>query len=407
MPIAEPSRGRARIWRGLWRLLWRQPLFAIPFALFFTLLEGGAWRSVGGYYLVSLIFAYSISTAIWVTECFIAPRVLRGGPALLKGGLPQHALLYVGSSVFGAYLGALLVRLTLIHDFLGSARSVLVMTVFTLMFTVLVTGIVYAWHFYHAALSRARAEEEMNLARRIQRGFLMTAFPRRPRLEVHAVNVSSREVSGDFYDVVPAGEDAYLIAIADVSGKGVPAALLSSMLQASLRTQAGVVGSTAAIMGNLNRLVCESTSRQQFATFFLALVDERTLTLTYTNAGHNPPLLLRPGAPPRMLATGGTVVGMLDFVVFEQEQLVLAPGDRVIAYTDGLSEARRPDGEMFGDDRVADVAATLDGDLSAEAACEHLLAELRGWLAGREAGDDVTVLAIRVIDPVAAAPPSA
>ncbi len=402
--MIDTNTGRPRsAGRDLLGLLWRQPLFAVPFALFFALIEGDGWRSMWGYYLVALVFSYCIALAIWVTANFIAPRVLAGGGRLLKGGLPQHALLHVGASVMGAYVAALVVRLTLIPGFLGDLRSLLVMSAFTLLFTALVTGMIYAWHFYHAALGRVRAEEEMNLARRIQRGFLMTAFPRRPRLEVHAVNLSSREVSGDFYDVVAAGEDAFLVAIADVSGKGVPAALLSSMLQAALRTQAGVVSSTAAIMANLNRLVCESTSRQQFATFFLARVDERALTLTYTNAGHNPPLLLRPGAAPRALERGGTVVGMLDFVRYEEETLALASGDRILAYTDGLSEAQRPDGAMFGDDRVAQRAAALDGALSAEEVCARLLAELRAWLAGREAGDDVTVLALRVHDPEPAA----
>src|SRR6185369_2760707 len=134
------------------------------------------------------------------------------------------------------------------------------------------------------------ADQELTLARRIQRSFLLESFPQRPRLEVHATNISSREVSGDFYDVVPVADNGLLLAVADVSGNGVPAALLSSMLQASVRTQAGATPSVSAMMGRINSLACQRTATGQFATFFLAWIDERTMRLHYTNAGHNQPI---------------------------------------------------------------------------------------------------------------------
>jgi serine phosphatase RsbU (regulator of sigma subunit) len=396
--MVSPSLARPRPTplRSLLTLLWRQSLLALPFTAFFGLLFGGGPASFALAFRISLVFAYVIGLHLWAAEHLVAPRLRIAGDPLKPGGFARHAALHLGASVAGSYVAALIVHLFVSPGFLGSARSVLVVTMFALLFTALIGGLIYGWHFYRSALARARAEEEMALARRIQRGFLLTAFPRRPRLEVHAVNLSSREVSGDFYDVVPAGDDAFLVAVADVSGKGVPAALLSSMLQASLRTQAGRESSTAAILRDVNALVCGSTSRQQFATFFVARVDERALTLTYTNAGHNPPVLVRDGAPPCRLTAGGTIVGMIDDIGFEEETVGLRPGDRVFIYTDGLSEAEAPDGAMFGDDRVAHMVSALPADLGAEAVCGEALARLRDWLGGREPGDDVTVLALRV-----------
>ena len=119
-------------------------------------------------------------------------------------------------------------------------------------------------------------------------------------------------MSGDFYDVVVAGEDSYLLAIADVAGKGVPAALLSSMLQASLRTQAMTSSGVGDVLSNINTLVYRSTAVQQFATFFLARIEERTMRMAFSNAGHNFPVVFRRGGERVMLERGGTVVGGLE-----------------------------------------------------------------------------------------------
>src|SRR5204863_108440 len=127
----------------------------------------------------------------------------------------------------------------------------------------------------------ARFEEELNLARQIQRRSLLSEFPAIPRSEVHAIYIPSKHVGGDFYDVVPTADGAHLIAIADVSGKGVPAALLSSMLQAALRTQASGDGTVTSILRNINSLLYRSTSLHQFATFFLARFDGATLEMRF------------------------------------------------------------------------------------------------------------------------------
>jgi len=253
--------------------------------------------------------------------------------------------------------------------------------------------------YYRRSLERVKAEEELHLARRIQRSFLLSQFPSMPRLEVHAVNVSSKQVSGDFYDVVPAGPNAILLAIADVAGKGVPAALRASMLQASLRTQANTIPSVAAILNNINSLVFRSTAVEQFATFFLARIDETTLTLDYSNAGHNYPVVFRKAGGRQTLIRGGTVVGILESADFQQGSFALSPGDRVLFYTDGINEAANARGELYGEDRLYRLMEALPADLSARETIERIFEGVRAFLDGTEPGDDMTVMVLRVLEP--------
>jgi serine phosphatase RsbU (regulator of sigma subunit) len=242
----------------------------------------------------------------------------------------------------------------------------------------------------------ARFEEELNLARRIQRTSLLSKFPPLPECEVHALSIPSKHVGGDFYDVVPVGDGSYLIAIADVSGKGVPAALLSSMLQASLRTQAGAVTALADILRNINLLLYRSTETHQFATFFLARVDTDPARLTFSNAGHNWPVLLRRNGEREFLERGGTILGILEGVTYEEGEVALGPGDRVVLYTDGISEAADASGEQYGEERLIDLLETLPPDLPAPRVADRILESLRSFLDGIEPQDDMTLMVLRM-----------
>jgi sigma-B regulation protein RsbU (phosphoserine phosphatase) len=245
----------------------------------------------------------------------------------------------------------------------------------------------------------ARLEEELSLARDIQQKSLLSHFPPMPRCEVHALYVPSRHVGGDFYDVVEADDGSYLVAIADVSGKGMPAALLSAMLQASLRTQAGTVRRLSDILCNINSLLYQRTESHRFATFFLARVDCRSLELTFSNAGHNWPVVARASGERILLERGGTILGILDRVEFQEGRVALSPGDVVVLYTDGMSEAANATGEQFGDERLYDLVQSLPRSLSAREVAERLLAEVRTFLDGVDPQDDITVLVLRVLEP--------
>jgi sigma-B regulation protein RsbU (phosphoserine phosphatase) len=247
----------------------------------------------------------------------------------------------------------------------------------------------------------ARFEEELNLARQIQRTSLLSEFPQLPGLEVHAVYRPSKHVGGDFYDVVDAGDGTYLIAIADVSGKGVPAALLSSMLQASLRTQAATAPGLAEILHSINMLLYRSSSIRQFATFFLARVNPRTRALSFSNAGHNWPVVSRAHGGHALLARGGTVLGILEGARFEEDWVTLGPGDRLVCYTDGVTEAANRAGDQFGEERLYALIDAMPRDLAAPEIAERILAGLALHLDDQEPQDDVTVLVLRTLEAAA------
>src|SRR5256885_500310 len=254
----------------------------------------------------------------------------------------------------------------------------------------------------------ARIEEELSLAHQIQQTFLRSDFPALPRCQVHAVNLPSRQVGGDYYDVVPVPDGSFLVAIADVAGKGVPAALLSSMLQAALRTQAGSVQSPATILRNINELVYRSTAVHQFATFFLARISPDGRRMVYCNAGHNWPVLLRRNGEREWLKCGGTILGIMEDLEMEEESLELGASDLLIFYTDGISEATNVDGELYGEERLADFVAGLPPALNPEAISVSILREVERHLGRLEAQDDRTLVVLRVHesarDPVAPGP---
>lgn len=247
-------------------------------------------------------------------------------------------------------------------------------------------------------LQVARLEEELHLAQQIQRTFLRSEFPAMPRCEVHAINISSRQVGGDYYDVVPCEDGSFLVAIADVAGKGVPAALMSSMLQAALRTHSRSTEPVSTILRNINALVYRSTAVHQFATFFLARVDATGRHLTFSNAGHNWPALVRRDGTTLFLERGGLLLGVLEDIQLEHESVELKPGDVLVLFTDGISEAANGDGDLFGEQRVAEIVRELERPLDARTITARLLDEVEAHLGAEEAQDDRTLLVLRVHD---------
>ncbi len=244
----------------------------------------------------------------------------------------------------------------------------------------------------------ARLEEELRLARQIQRSFLVSEFPETSRYEVHALNIPSKEVGGDLYDLVPAPDGGLVLAVADVAGKGVPAALLSSMLQASLRTQASSIGSVSEILRNINALVYRGTAVHQFATFFIARVrpDGR---MSFSNAGHNYPVVARRDGAQVLLERGGLVLGVMEATDYEEDAIHLETGDRLVLYTDGITEAVNESGELFGEERLHAVIAGLSHELTAREVADRILRALEIFRNGVEARDDMTLMVLRVLEP--------
>lgn len=253
---------------------------------------------------------------------------------------------------------------------------------------------------YTESVRRAALEEELTLARQIQRGYLPRSFPRWDNLEVFGLNQSSKQVGGDYFDVMDV-DGGVLAAVADVSGKGVPAALVMSMMQASLRTQAGEKRAVTDMLERINRLMLARGESGMFATGFLAHLDRATLELRYTNAGHNHPLVLRADGRIEVLHRGGLLLGVFEDIRLEEGSVVLAPGDRVILYTDGVTEARSPAGEFFGEERLGDELRALPPGLSAEEIANRLREIVRQFSASDDLEDDMTVVVLRIPEPAA------
>jgi len=249
---------------------------------------------------------------------------------------------------------------------------------------------------YEESVERSRLEEEMMLARKIQRSFLPSRFPSLPGLDIHASAVPSKYVGGDYFDVLNLGDGRVVLAVADVAGKGVPAGLLMSMLQASLRTQVSENGVTVSrILTRMNKLVYESTSSEQFATCFLCAAHVPSCTLTFSNAGHNYPVLMRADGSYDLLEAGGLILGVLGDVTFDEGRTSMSPGDTLVCYTDGVTEARNPSGEEYGEGRLLELLRSLDVGSSAAEVVAAVQRSVFEFTAGTEQADDMTLLVLK------------
>ena len=242
------------------------------------------------------------------------------------------------------------------------------------------------------AVRRAHVQRELELAREVQERLLPGRLPQTPGLDVAALYHSAEEVGGDYYDLFPTSSGLLCCAIGDVSGKGVSSAILMATLRATLRAlMLGAPSEVREITARLNSQLFQASSQARYATFFLALYDPATATLTYVNAGHNSPLLLRAGGPVQRLTTGGSVLGLLPGLAFEQETLTLASGDRLIAYTDGISEAVNQQGVEWEESGLLHALAAQSAS-SAEQTVAHVRQTLEAFTAGAAQADDMTLL---------------
>ena len=256
---------------------------------------------------------------------------------------------------------------------------------------------------YEENLAKSVLEEELAVARRIQQQFLPTRLPEMGRFGIAAMNVPNKQVGGDYYDIVDVGSGNYLITIADVAGKGVPAALLASMVQASVRTQAQDGKPICEMMDRLNRLVFEATPDDRFATCFLARVmggDGAAAlgpSLSFSNAGHNYPILLPAGGGCRFLDVGGIPLGIRSEFAYAETSTPLEKGDALILYTDGITDARNRLMEDYSEERLFEFATTLPRHLTARQLLDAIAEDLARFTQGADQADDITLVALKVL----------
>jgi sigma-B regulation protein RsbU (phosphoserine phosphatase) len=238
----------------------------------------------------------------------------------------------------------------------------------------------------------ARKEAELNFALEVQQALFPRQFPVDQGLEFSAVCVPARGIGGDYYDVLQRRDGCLAFAIADISGKGIPAAILMSNLHAILRTLYDAGRPAGELCSQLNRHLYRVTEGTKFATAFYAEWNERDRSLTYVNAGHPAPLLLG-SCSGQLLQTGGPPLGIFPDTEFQVGRLVMQPGDMIVLYSDGITEAGLGSGKEFGDARLeAAVQQHLEKPL--DEIRQHVLKAIRDW-SGAEVEDDMTLLLVR------------
>ena len=245
-----------------------------------------------------------------------------------------------------------------------------------------------------------RLESELGIAREVQSQLFPKDVPRSKNLELKGVCSPARMVSGDYYDFMALPGHALAFAIGDVAGKGISAALLMATIQSTMRTQLNASNgdgprhlSTARMVAILNRQLYAATSPEKYATFYFALWDETANSLTYTNAGHPAPLLLR-GSEFEAQDSTGMVVGAFPSALYEERTVPLCPGDLLVAYTDGITEPENPYGEMFGEDRLKDLLVKYESAGSSEIIARTMEAVVE-WTGSSELQDDMTMIVAR------------
>lgn len=237
-----------------------------------------------------------------------------------------------------------------------------------------------------------RQQRELEDARLIQRGLLPTTAPQVAGIDVGVAWQPANGVGGDCFDMLAFG-NALGVSIADIAGKGLPAALLMSNLQAAVRAFAHESASPASICGSVNRLLCRNMASGRFATFCYARVEPAAGRIVYSNAGHNPPLLIHPDGSVAHLSQGGMVLGVFEDTPYEQAEIPLAAGDRLVFYTDGITEARSGE-EEYGDERLTALAVNIRAQ-SPEAMKDAVLADVNQFTGGRF-DDDATLIVVAI-----------
>lgn len=248
---------------------------------------------------------------------------------------------------------------------------------------------------FREALEKHKMEEELDIAREIQRNLLPQKFPLLSNFDIAAVNVSSKQVGGDYYDIIELDENDCVVAIADVSGKGVPASLMMANMQAFLQVICRQNIPLGVATGLINDLISKNTTDGRFITFFWGTLNNLDKTFEYVNAGHNPPLLIRDGKIIK-LEIGGMILGVMKTLMqYRSEKIQLMKDDVIVMFTDGISEAMNKKGEEFSDAALEKLSLESVGETS-ENIMKRIQSEVQKFTDGANQSDDITLVVIKV-----------
>jgi sigma-B regulation protein RsbU (phosphoserine phosphatase) len=241
---------------------------------------------------------------------------------------------------------------------------------------------------------RLSLKNDLEIAREIQKAMLPPGRFRAPGADVAGFSRPANTVGGDFYEILPLGDGRLAVAVGDVAGKGSPASLLMALLLAMMRTLTDEHLDPAGLIARLNLQVCRQSPGNRFITIFYAVLDLAGGELTYVNAGHTPPLLLRADGEVERLQSGGVALGMFDRSRFETGRVLLQPDDLLAIYSDGITEAENPKGQPF-DERGLETVLAAERRHNVAAACAAVVRAVERHSADTRLADDLTLLLVR------------
>lgn len=254
----------------------------------------------------------------------------------------------------------------------------------------------YIFQLRDATSRKERIESELQIASAIQMSMLPHQFVVGNDVDLFASLTPAKEVGGDLYDFKRIGNILYF-AIGDVSGKGVPAALFMAITRSSSNFTSGMSLKTSEMVSMINNTFADGNETGMFVTLFIAKINLDTMEMEYCNGGHNPIIIISPDGKAKFLkAKPNIAVGLFPGFEYESESLILEKGCRILAYTDGVSEAETADKDQYGDDRLLEFANNIPADISSKGLVAGLLDSVRGFTKGNEQNDDITILAVKL-----------
>lgn len=373
-----------------WMLGWLAVGVVVAVAVSF-----GASVDLGPVLRLSVLFAEIVGYSAYISARLESPVPARM-PAALR--LVVDALVVVSGTIFGSIV-------VIVSDpffLLAEPRVALLLVALN---AILAAGVAIAlgtydrMHrqveaYYRVRAERDALERELNFAREVQRELLPREVPEITGLELAGVCRPAIAVGGDLYDYLRTGDRRLGLVIADVSGKGVPAALLMANLQASIRSRFLTTEDPGLLAEGLNEALFRSSSAARYATAFVATLNLETGRLSYSNAGHLPAIVVRENDTARC-EDGGMPIGLFESAAYETGALTLVPGDLLALFTDGVTEAPAPDGEEYGAERLAELLRTHRAR-PLDAVIDTVLDALQQWSGPVDAHDDVTLVLARV-----------
>jgi sigma-B regulation protein RsbU (phosphoserine phosphatase) len=242
---------------------------------------------------------------------------------------------------------------------------------------------------------KERYTKELEIAKEIQDTFLPESVPAVPGIGIAAATIPAMEIGGDFYDFIPAGQNRWGIAMADVSGKGISAALFMALSRTLLHVSGGTASDPTTAIRRANQWIYEDGRSSMFVTVFYGVLDPAGMRFTYVNAGHNPPMLVREEGVQELCESRGIALGVVPDVSIAATTLDLRHGDILVLYTDGVTEAFNDQNEAFGEERLKEFLRA-NRARPAQAVLEGLVAEIRAFTGTAPQSDDITLVVVNV-----------